>query len=80
MTRRLSILDALDTAVDGGGGEGGVGGRIVGDSEILGASSRLEEKRSEIRPSCATSVEDVVSINLLHLMEVLNAMKFLNLL
>ncbi|KAI3678650.1 hypothetical protein L6452_37951 [Arctium lappa] len=27
---RLSILDALDTAVDSGGGEGGVGGRIVG--------------------------------------------------
>ncbi|KAI3770029.1 hypothetical protein L6452_01149 [Arctium lappa] len=50
------------------------------DSDILSAPTRLEEKRSEIRSSCATSVEDLVSTNLLHSTDVLNAMKFLNLL
>ncbi|KAI3666956.1 hypothetical protein L6452_41997 [Arctium lappa] len=53
---------------------------LLVDSDILSAPTRLEEKRSEIRSSCATSVEDLVSTNLLHSTDVLNAMKFLNLL
>ncbi|KAI3707700.1 hypothetical protein L6452_26329 [Arctium lappa] len=59
LTPPLTVVVAKATLVE----------ELLVDSETLGASSRLEEKRSEIRPSCATSVEDLVSINLLHSME-----------